>query len=271
MTSRPRSSWRIWDTEEDYGLLLFKRATGQLPEMESSKAVARIVKRLLPPGGTILDAGCGAGHYLRSLKREIAAPFRYTGLDSTRRYIELAREAWREEPEADFHLGDIFALPFADAHFDVVISCNVFLHLPSIKTPLRELVRVARRHVLVRTLVGERSFRIQEVYSPETHPKSYGGDSDEEEFDDDGEPKYFHYYNIYSRSYVEKLLKGIPGVQKFQIYPDTEYDPQNIEAELTSESPPDATRIIGGLQINGYILQPWHFIEISKERYTRRS
>ena len=257
-------SWRIWDRETDYGLLLFKRATGELPEMESSKAVAKTVKSLIRRGDHILDVGCGAGHYLRSLQREIDIPFAYTGVDATAYYIELARQAWRGHHDVYFEVADIFLLPFNNSTYDIVISCNVFLHLPSIQVPLSEVVRVGRRHVLIRTLVGERSFRIQEVYSPETHPKSFVGHPDDDEFNESGEPKSFHYYNIYSQAYIEKLLSKMPDVEGYSIFPDNSYDPDKISAEISSQSPPDITRTIGGQQINGYILQPWHFIEISK-------
>lgn len=263
--TRDKGKGQDWERHEEYGFRFYQRATGQLPEMESAKAVARIVKRLLPPGGTILDAGCGPGHYLRSLRRAITTPFHYTGLDATKRYIELARKAWRNDRNADFHLGDIFALPFANDSFDVVISCNVFMHLPSIKTPLRELIRVARGYVLVRTLVGHLSYRIQQVHSPETHPDLYPGDPDEEEFDEAGEPKDFLYFNIYSRTYLEKILRRTPKIREFRIYPDTDFDPKNIASELTPDAPPDATRIVDGLQVSGYIIQPWHFIEVAKE------
>ena len=56
----------------DY-LKVFKlRATGKLPEMESSKAVAIVVNKYFKKYkiDTILDVGCGCGHYLRSLKKK---------------------------------------------------------------------------------------------------------------------------------------------------------------------------------------------------------
>jgi len=35
-----KENWRIWDKDKEYGDLFFKRAIGELPEMESSKALA---------------------------------------------------------------------------------------------------------------------------------------------------------------------------------------------------------------------------------------
>lgn len=259
-------AWRIWDREVEYGNLLFKRAVGELPEMESSIAAAKILNNFISHNDRILDVGCGAGHYLRSLRRYLQKPFSYTGTDATAVYINLAKEAWKGIEKATFQVADVFSLPFDDGDYDIVISCNLFLHLPSIREPLRELLRVARKSVLIRTMVGERSFRIKEVYSPETHPKSFSGLPDEEEFDKDGEPYSFHYYNIYSTAYIIKLLKKSPDIKEYKIIPDDKYDPANLIAETEhKDAAPDTTKIIDHWQVNGYILQPWAFILINKK------
>ena len=113
-------------------------------------------------------------------------------------------------------------------------------------------------------LVGDRSFRIQEVYSPQTHPKWFAGSPDQSEFDLQGEPISFHYFNIYSRSYIQKILSGNPRVNEVRFTPDTFYDADKITTEKAEyANAPDATTILGGWQVNGYILQPWHFVEIA--------
>ena len=257
--------WRIWDRETEYGGILYQRAVGDLPEMESSKSTARQIQPLVLPGYRILDVGCGAGHYLRSLRREIDVPFDYTGVDATASYVQLARKAWGEAEGVHFKTADVFSLPFQDGEFDIVISCNLLLHLPSVKVPLRELVRVGKRVILVRTLVGERSFRIQEVYSPETHPRSFAGPADEEEFGVSGEPRSFHFYNIYSESYIRKLLSMISDVASFEITADDRYEPNALTQAAEQNRAPDATYMIGRWQVNGYILQPWCFVKVVKE------
>jgi len=108
---------------------------------------------------------------------------------------------------------------------------------------------------LIRTLVGDRSFRVQEVRG--------SGD----EFDEDGEPGDFAYYNIYSKSYVEFLLGNVPFVKSWQILPDRDFDKNRIE-EASAEQPDshNATSIIGDWQVNGCILMPWSFIEVEIAR-----
>lgn len=259
---KSKEKWRNWDEDPAYGELFLKRATGSAPEMESSKAIARILKSWVRPNDRILDVGCGAGHYLRSLRNQIEVPFHYRGVDATANYISLAQTAWAGNPSADFQVGDAFKLPVADKSVDIAMCCNVFLHLPSIKQPLRELLRAARRSVIVRTLVGERSFRIQDVYNPVAHPAHFNSAHDLE-FDDSGEPIAFHYYNIYSKVYIENLLRSDPNVKSVSIIPDTDFDPAKLSADAVERADvPDITRMMNGWQVNGYILQPWHFVQV---------
>ena len=67
--SRLDDKWRVWDRETEYGRLLYQRATGELPEMESSKAMARQVKTFVSPGDRILDVGCGVAKNPGFLRR----------------------------------------------------------------------------------------------------------------------------------------------------------------------------------------------------------
>jgi ubiquinone/menaquinone biosynthesis C-methylase UbiE len=232
--------------------------------MECSKATARILQSWTRDGDTLLDIGCGAGHYLRSFLNTIPVSFEYTGIDATGYYIELAQKAWKQVTAARFLQGDAYALPVDERSFDLVMSANLFLHLPSIAIPLEQLIRAARRKVLIRMMVGDRSFRIQEVYSPETHPEWFEGRADQSEFDERGEPVSFHYFNIYSRSYIQKLLAKNPRVGDVRFIPDTFFDAQKITAgQAVYSGAPDATTILGGWQVNGYILQPWNFVEIT--------
>ncbi|MBI3554728.1 MAG: methyltransferase domain-containing protein [Deltaproteobacteria bacterium] len=232
--------------DDEYPVILYKRAIGELPEMESSKVVAAQMRNLVREGDHILDVGCGAGHYLRSLRSSIKVTFRYTGADATPLYLDYAKKAFQGVPNVDFTQGDIFALPFPDKSFDVVMCNNVLMHLPSVEQPIRELCRVAKRAVLFRTLVGENSFRVLESRTK--------GD----EFHADGTPKAFAFLNIYSKAYIEHVFSQIPRITKFVIDEDWDYDSAKINdsAEYIKDHK-NPTYMIGKWQRVGYILLPW--------------
>ncbi len=248
------NQWRVWDEEQSYGDTLYRRAIGELPEMESSKKMAKEVARVFQAGDSLCDVGCGAGHYLRSLEQTLPAGFGYQGVDATANYVALAQKAFADRPKTNFIQSDIFAIELPDRSQDIVMCNNVLLHLPSIRIPLAELVRIARKTVFVRFMVGDRSFQIKDI-----HPQVLG-----DEFDDDDAPRGFHFYNIYSRDYVNHLVGRIPGVGKWTITRDNDFDPARILASTSDHNGAiDASGILGGYQVNGYILQPWSVLEIS--------
>jgi ubiquinone/menaquinone biosynthesis C-methylase UbiE len=65
-----------------------------------------------------LDVACGSGLAANVAARRGAS---VCGLDASERLVDIARA---RTPEGDFRVGDMFALPFGDACFDVVTSFN---------------------------------------------------------------------------------------------------------------------------------------------------
>ena len=55
-------------------------------------------------GDSVLDVGCGGGHYLRSMQRLIQVPFSYVGVDPTEDYLEAAKQAWNDTPDVTFRI-----------------------------------------------------------------------------------------------------------------------------------------------------------------------
>jgi ubiquinone/menaquinone biosynthesis C-methylase UbiE len=248
-----RKEWLSSEEGKAYGELFYKRATGELPEMESSKAAARRASGLLDKDGArIADIGCGAGHYLRSLRSTVTRPFQYVGVDATQQYVELARKAFDGLKDVSFQQGDIFKLPLPDRHADLVMCNNVLLHLPSVAQPVRELVRVSARRVLVRALVAEKSYVIRDV-AP--HPEG-------DEFDDQGEPKAFHFLSIYSEKYLERLFRSTGRVRSLSFERDTDFDASKVsDSGRLLKNAWDKTEVASsGMQVSGMILLPWTWV-----------
>lgn len=88
------------------------------------------------PGTRLLDAGCGAGQFA-SLAAAHGAEV--LGLDAAPGLVDYARGRW---PGAQFVVGDIGALPFADHEFDSVTALNSLLYASEPRLALAELARV---------------------------------------------------------------------------------------------------------------------------------
>jgi SAM-dependent methyltransferase len=99
--------------------------------------VARSLARRLGPAARVLDAGCGTGGLLRRL-HEAQPAWRLTGLD----FSPLACELARERTGGEVVPGSVAALPFADATFDAVVSCDVVCQVAEPAAAVREFHRV---------------------------------------------------------------------------------------------------------------------------------
>lgn len=77
----------------------------------------------LPPGGHVLDLGCGAGDPIAGFLRE--SGFRVTGLDAATAMLEIARA---RDPSGDWRQGDMRALDLPE-RFDGILGWNSFFHL----------------------------------------------------------------------------------------------------------------------------------------------
>ena len=88
--------------------------------------------------GNALDVGCGEGRFCRMLESVGVKP---TGIDPTRKLLELARE---RDPAGDYQLGRAERLAFADASFDLAVSYITLIDIPDFRAAIREMTRVLR-------------------------------------------------------------------------------------------------------------------------------
>jgi SAM-dependent methyltransferase len=104
--------------------------------------------------GSALDAGCGEGEAIERLRDVL--PERVAGVDLA---AESVRYAAARLPFAEISRQSVYELDFGDGEFDLVLCLEVLEHLERPDVALRELVRVARRDVVV-SVPYEPYFRI---------------------------------------------------------------------------------------------------------------
>ena len=93
--------------------------------------ISEQVMARLPPGGRLLDIGCGTGLFV---ERYCERGGRAVGLDLSPKMIERARDRCRA---AEWTVGTGDALPFRDDVFDAASSLLAFSYLPSSRPDAR--------------------------------------------------------------------------------------------------------------------------------------
>ncbi|MGD0166204.1 MAG: class I SAM-dependent methyltransferase [Gaiellaceae bacterium] len=124
----------------------FATATEHFAERtrEQAPLIAQRAARLLAPlrgDERALDAGTGAGALALALATLVGE---VVGCDVVPEMLATARKLGADLPNLRFVEGDIFALPFETASFDIVGTIRTLHHLERPEKALPELVRVTR-------------------------------------------------------------------------------------------------------------------------------
>jgi demethylmenaquinone methyltransferase/2-methoxy-6-polyprenyl-1,4-benzoquinol methylase len=93
------------------------------------------------PGTRALDLACGTGDIAFAVARRGA---RVVGLDITHRMVQLAQRKAPAAGTARFVTGDMLALPFRDAAFDLVTTGYGIRNVPEISAAIAEMRRVLK-------------------------------------------------------------------------------------------------------------------------------
>ncbi len=209
-------------TAKKYRKLFKLRAEGKLDDMECTKRLFDVLKPLFFKRMSILDVSCGVGHYFRKIKE--LGTFYYLGVDLDTKAIEIAFEMWKDYPNADFKVMNASKLELKNNSYDIVYCYNLLLHLKDYKYALKELMRVSRKYVIVRSLFDNE-------YSSTKHEVS--GDYI------DVYSEGFAFYNTYARDDVRNFLNNL-GSFKIKFLddnlkiPETELEKQVKLLEVNS-------------------------------------
>ncbi|MBT8071899.1 MAG: methyltransferase domain-containing protein [Gammaproteobacteria bacterium] len=97
-------------------------------------------------GNRILDVACGTGPLARAAKLETGLTGHVTGLDSSEKMLEVARQ---HSKIIDWQLGDAIAMPFDKNQFDRVLCQFALMFIENRVRAIKEMLRVCRPNGLI--------------------------------------------------------------------------------------------------------------------------
>lgn len=90
-----------------------------------------------------LEVGCGNGAATKLIMQHVK-PATLLGIDPCSMFVNMASEAFKDDPRVSFALGDAASTGQSDASFDLVIAHTVYSHLLDPKSALTEAWRVLK-------------------------------------------------------------------------------------------------------------------------------
>jgi ubiquinone/menaquinone biosynthesis C-methylase UbiE len=145
--------YSVWEHSRALRELYTRRARDVEPEMTCAAQAAELLLPMVQPGETLLDVGCGAGHFVHSLRRR-NIDVQYFGIDASRMFIEIGRRELSAFG-VDAKQLEVMRLEDLDAEVDHIVCLNVLTNLDNFHRPLERMLRCARRSVILRESVAE--------------------------------------------------------------------------------------------------------------------
>ena len=114
---------------EVYNEIAVWYAENRRTELNEKKQIDSLLDHL-PPGGLVLDLGCGTGKPM--LEYLVRKSVNVVGVDASREMLKIAKANF---PTTDFILQDMRFLNL-DVRFDAIIAWNSLFHLPATDQPV---------------------------------------------------------------------------------------------------------------------------------------
>lgn len=129
------------------------------------------------PESLVLDAGSGTGIVTAGFYRAGFRPKKTVALDLSHNSLKVSREEFRKDRRTDADniaavQGNILEMPFADATFDLVLTCGVLEYVP-LEDGLAEMARVLKKGsklVLIPVRPSLIGSVLEILYNFKTHP-----------------------------------------------------------------------------------------------------
>lgn len=241
--------WQQWgkrpDESERHNI---HRLSGELPDMECTNQLVKIISEIHKPGMKILDVGCNVGHYLKGIRKQFPN-LDYVGVDAYEHYIDIAKNNFENDTHASFTVKDIFKPIFPNQPYDIVYCCNVIQHLPDFRIPITNLLQSTKKCCIVRTFLADYTHIVKSTMS--------------DTFDDEGNPLDFWYLNTWNKKYFSKFINQLGWNVEFI---KDEFNPKQIQKEFETIKNTDSdvsTRIENGMQIVEDMLENWLWAKIT--------
>lgn len=111
---------------------------------EAMTAYDQALREHLSKGAHVLDLGCGTGFNLARLQ-SLNLPFgTYIGIDLSADMLARARQKFAQLPNIEFRQLDLLIDPLPEGPFDLVVSTNVFEHLPNARGVVEKAMECLR-------------------------------------------------------------------------------------------------------------------------------
>lgn len=114
---------------------------GGRPTDTNPLALEHVLASIDPAARSLMDVGCGRGHFLRALQ----ADGRFGAISLTG--CDLLQRA--NVGKAHYAIGDNESLPFPDAAFDVVTCMHTLEHSRRLGVAIAELRRICRKQLII--------------------------------------------------------------------------------------------------------------------------